>query len=195
MKHLSFFPQKSPIRARAVLATGAVLGLGAILTFAAFTDDGYVASTFTSGTVDISFDSTAQGPIGAPYTTTLGISNGKIGSSTIAPLTVNNSGTLPFSYAMSTSASNGPAATTLISGLRVSIASVATAAACDATSFASPIYSGTGLTAAALSSRTLLAGKSEVLCFKVDLPTGASDNAMQGLSTTAAFAFAATQLP
>lgn len=194
MKHLSFLPKKSPIRARAVLATGAVLGLGAVLTFAAFTDEGYVASTFSTGTVNLTFDGGAEGTP-TPHTTALGFTVGKIGTTTIAPLTVNNDGTLPFTYGMTTSAaSNGPLpATTLISGLHVTIASVATAGACDSTSFGSPIYSGTGLTAAALSGRSLLAGTHEVLCFKVDLPTGASDNAMQGLSTTATFAFAATQ--
>ncbi|TFD55164.1 hypothetical protein E3T55_01715 [Cryobacterium frigoriphilum] len=197
MKHLSFLPKKSPIRARAVLAAGAVLGLGAVLTFASFTDEGYVASTFSTGTVDITFDaSEADGPIGAPHTTQLGFTVGKIGSSTIAPLTVNNSGTLPFDYTMSTTTTGGAA---LASGLRVTVVSLgapATAGACNATTTFTPaIQTGTDLGSTALSGRSLNAQTSEVLCFKVELPSGSNDNAMQDLSTTATFAFAATQQP
>lgn len=193
MNHFSFMPKKSPIRARAVLAAGAALGLSAVMTFALFTDDGYVESTFSTGTLDMSFDATQQGPATAPHTTTLGISNGKIGSTTIAPLTVNNDGSLPFTYAMSTTSSNGTASATLIAGLKVSIATVAAAGDCSAASFTTPIYSGLGLNAASLSGRAVAANSSEVLCFKVELPTGANDNAMKGLTTKATFAFLATQ--
>ncbi|TFD52002.1 hypothetical protein E3T46_07895 [Cryobacterium sp. Hh11] len=195
IKHLSFLPKKSPVRARAVLSAGAVLGLSAVMTFALFTDDGYVASTFSTGTVNLTFDNAQDGSSATPYAlTSLGISIGKIGSSTISPLTVHNAGTLPFNYSATTTSTGAP---TLASALQVTIVSLGASGTCDGTtSFASPLYTGSSLNATSIASRTLPAGTSEVLCFKVNLPTtgtDTSDNAIQGLTTTAKFAFAAVQ--
>ena len=195
IKHLRILSKKSPVRARAVLAAGAVLGLSAVMTFALFTDDGYVASTFSTGTVDLAFDGTQQGPSATPYALeTLAITNGKIGSTTISPLTVNNKGTLPFTYSATTT-SSGTAI--LANALQVSIVSLGASGTCDGTtSFATPLYTGLGLNATSIASRPLAAGASEVLCFKVTLPSLGSDsqdNTLQAAATTAKFAFAAVQ--
>lgn len=195
IKHLSFLPARSPVRVRAVLAAGAALGLGTVMTFALFTDDGHVESTFSTGTVNLTFDNNQQGALAAPYAlTSLAIANGKIGSTTISPLTVHNAGSLTFNYSATTS-STGSAA--LSSALQVSIVSLGPSGTCDATTpFAGSLSNGSGLNATSISARSLAAGASEVLCFKVTLPTtgsDATDNALQAATTTAKFAFAAVQ--
>ncbi|MFC5931179.1 hypothetical protein D6T64_18245 [Cryobacterium melibiosiphilum] len=82
---------------RAVLASGAVLGLGTILTFAAFTDEGSVSAEFSTGNVDIAFDGGAQGTP-TPYVSKLAVTDAKIGTTVYRPLIVNNLGTIDFSY-------------------------------------------------------------------------------------------------
>ncbi|MGB2710604.1 MAG: hypothetical protein WBC33_03745, partial [Conexibacter sp.] len=66
---------------------------------------------------------------------------------------------------------------------------------CDASAYAASSTTAyaeaAGLGSAAIGARPLATGASEFLCFKVQLPSGAS-NTLQGLTTNATFSFTAT---
>ncbi|PRZ42468.1 putative ribosomally synthesized peptide with SipW-like signal peptide [Antricoccus suffuscus] len=189
---------KHRFRIRALLAIGAVVGLGAALTMAAFTDEGNVGATFSTGSLDISFDQppgTNQGPESAPYTTTLGIAAGKLGSVAVAPLQVNNSGSLAFTYGMTTTAAGD---TGLAGALKVTVAVAATTCTqAGGLVGGTVIIDGvTGLKNATMAAtRPLAPAANEILCFKVELPDIPANNvpAIQGKTTTATFKFTATQ--
>ena len=178
------------------LATVAILVTGAI-----FTDTQSVgANAFTTGTVDIST---------APTTALVSFTSPPMapGDSVVDDVTVNNSGTLQFRYSVR-STTSGDAA--LSAQLDMTVWDEAAEGAdanttCDATAPGTVLYGPADLGSAAgvsvvgdptqggqAGDRTLAAAASEVLCFKVLLPT-ASDNTYQGLTTTATFAFAAEQ--
>ena len=165
---------------------------------AAFTDEGNVGATFSTGSLDISFDTPPganQGPAAAPYTTTLGITGGKLGSIAVAPLQVNNSGSLPFSYGMATTAAGD---TALAGALKVTVAVAATTCTqAGGLVGGTVIVDGvTGLNNATIAAtRALTAGTNEILCFKVELPDIPANNVpgIQGKTTTATFKFTATQ--
>jgi predicted ribosomally synthesized peptide with SipW-like signal peptide len=182
------------VRVRGILAAAAALGIGTVVTMAQFTDTGSATGTFSTGSLDISFDSPAQQGNPTPYVTALTLTNGKLGSTVVAPLQVNNSGSLPFSYTMATTADGD---TTLSGALQVTI--VSGAATCDNTAGltgGTPVVTAvTGLTNVAIPARPLAVGSNEVLCFKVTLPDIAANNvpALMGKNTTATFAFTATQ--
>ena len=180
-------------KTRLLLCGGALSGMIWAGTFATFTDSGTAQSTFTAGTVDLVLSADTDD---AYAFTSIEMSNMKPGDVTYAPLTIANTGTLGFSYSMSTSATNGDS-----KGLRdqlvLGIKKVANAAACDSAGvgYAASIDVLTAegaLSGGAIASRSLTAGSSEVACFKVQLPTSAGDS-FQGATTTATFTFAATQ--
>lgn len=176
---------------RVLAALGTLSGALWAGTFATFTDEATSASTFTAGTVDL----VAGGEVDDAYGfTALQMGNMKPGDVVYAPLSVANDGSLGFSYGLSTAATG----TTLKDELQLGARTVANAAACDsagggytAAALSTVIAEG-DLSAAAISSRTLAAGSSEVLCFKVQLPSTA-DNSFQGQTTTATFTLSATQ--
>jgi hypothetical protein len=159
-------------------------------TFATFTDSGAASSTFTAGTVDL----VVGGDDSDAYAfTSIEMSNMKPGDVKYAPLTILNDGTLDFTYAMTTSASNTDSKG-LAAQLTLGIRKVATT--CDATTYAAasgdtmmasgPLGTGT------IASRTLAVDGTEVACFRVELPSGSGDT-FQGASTIATFTFSATQ--
>lgn len=175
---------------KAILSLGTLSGALWAGTFATFTDTQDAVSTFTAGTVDLRLNSDAT----TSYSwTTLSLSNMKPTDTEYVPLTVANSGTLSFSYSMTSSATNTDAKG-LASQLTFGFKLVASTGACDAAGYAAgtTVYAEGTLAAAAVSSRTLAAGASEVLCAHVLLPTG-SGNAFQGATTTSTMTFAATQ--
>ena len=111
-----------------------------------------------------------------------------------APLTIANNGTLPFTYSMATSATNGDTLG-LRDQLTLGVKKVANAGACDAAGYAASVDALTAsgvLSAGAIASRALDAGTSEVACFRIDLPAAVA-NALQGATSTATFTFTATQ--
>lgn len=181
-----------PFRIRPLLATGAVLGLGTVLTFASFTDNDTASTMFSTGTVDLALDATGSD---LNNWTLLGMDNAKPGDVTYAPLVVSNVGSLDFTYDMATTVV--PAGNDLADALLVTI--VEGASTCDATAFGSsavPLTSGK-LSSVALSARTLVAKTStatdsDTLCFKVELPSTASDS-LQDASSPVTFKFTATQ--
>lgn len=177
---------------KAIAALGTLSGALWAGTFASFSDTQTATSTFSAGTVDLQLNSTA----GATYTfTSLSLSAMKPGDAVYAPLTVSNVGTLPYTYAMTSSASNADGkglASSLVLGMKV----VANAGACDsggagyAASSTTVVAEG-ALGSAAISSRSLAAGASEVLCTYVSLPSNAA-NSLQGATTTDTMTFTAT---
>ena len=160
-------------------------------TYATFTDSATATSTFTAGTVDL----VLNGDTSDAYAfTSLQSSNLKPGDVVYAPLTVANTGSLGFSYTMASSSTNADAKA-LRDTLQLGAKVVANAGACDATGYSN---SGTtamaegAISAAAISSRTLSASGSEVLCFRVQLPSNAGDS-LQAATTTTTMTFSATQ--
>lgn len=177
-------------KTRLLLTLGALVGAVWAGTFATFTDSGAAASAFTAGTVDLLVSNEVDD---AYDFTSLQMSNMKPGDVTYAPLTIANNGSLSFSYAMSTSATNADS-----KGLRdqLTLGVRKVAGTCDATTYgaasgADILVAEGALSAGTIASRTLASGN-EVLCFKVLLPSGSGDG-FQGATTTATFTFSATQ--
>jgi spore coat-associated protein N len=162
-------------------------------TFATFSDSGTASSTVSAGTVDLVVGGAADD---AYAFTSIEMGNMKPGDAKYAPLTIANTGTLAFNYTMATSATDSDSKA-LRDQLTTEIRLVANAAACDSagvgfTASMTTLTTSGPLSAAAIASRGLAAGSSEVLCYKVQLPSAAGD-AYQGASTVATFSFSATQ--
>lgn len=177
-------------KTRLVLCLGVLVGAGWAGTFATFTDEGIARSTFTAGTVDLLVD--GEGDDDYAFTA-IEMSNMKPGDVKYAPLTIENDGTLAFTYTMATSISDD--LSDLADQLTLGIKVVASTAACDAAGYTASATTATVsglLSAAAIASRPLAAGTSEVLCYRVELPSTV-DNTFQGATATAAFTFTATQ--
>lgn len=164
----------------------------AVTSLALFTDTASVdANTFTTGTVDI-----------ATNPTTAAVTNLAMapGDQVTAPMTVNNSGSLEFRYAVTSLTTEDVLASELVMTVKSGVAT------CDDTNWS---LSGTTLYAGRLGSsgsdvifgsvaagadagdRVLAAGGSEILCFNVTLPISAS--AGQGVTSTATLDFVAEQ--
>lgn len=179
---------------RAILCLGSVSGLAWAGTFATFTDSGTSSSTFTAGTVDL----VVGGDTDDAYAfTSIEMGNMKPGDVKYAPLTIANTGTLGFTYSVATSTSNADGKG-LAAQLTLGVKKVANEAACDSAGVG---YAAVGLetltasgslSAAAISSRSLAAGTSEVACFRIELPSASGDT-FQAATTTATFTLSATQ--
>ncbi|MFP5376088.1 MAG: TasA family protein [Acidimicrobiia bacterium] len=180
-------------KVRLVLSLGLLSGLVWAGTFATFTDSGTATSTFTAGTVDL----VVGGDVSDAYAfTSIQMTNMKPGDVKYAPLTIANTGTLGFTYSMSTSATNADAKA-LRDQLTLGIKKVATEATCDSAGVgyaasADTLTASGALSAAAIASRSLAASASEVACFRVELPSTAGDTYL-GATTTAPFTCSATQ--
>jgi hypothetical protein len=174
-------------RVRAILAIGPLVALSWAGAYAAFTDEVDVTSSFSTGSVVIRADD-QTGVVAFASLSTSGMTPGAV---TYAPLRISNGGNADFDYAMTT-ATNG--STALAGALTIGVKLVPDGT-CDATAYSSSSTTlhaeAAGLDGAAFAARPLAVGTSEHLCFKVELPSGAS-NALQGLTTDATFSFAAT---
>jgi len=163
-------------------------------TYATFSDTATSASTFTAGTVDL----VANSEVDDSYAfTTLQSSNLKPTDVIYAPLTIANAGTLAYTYVMTSSSTNADTLAlrdTLTLGAKL----VANAAACDSAGVGYAASVTTVMAEVAIASaaiavpRGLAAGASEVLCFRVELPSAAG-NALQASTTTTTMTFTATQ--
>ncbi|NED93885.1 hypothetical protein G1H11_00980 [Phytoactinopolyspora alkaliphila] len=186
-------------RVRSFLALGAVLGIGTAVTLAQFTDSGDVVAEFSTGSVDIAFDGDNEGNPEPYVFTSLSLDNAGPGDTVVAPLEVNNNGSLDFDYAMDTEV--GPLgdgdqaeADALAAALELTIVGVGSAAACDEAAFdapGDPVFGPAALPGGEIAEpgRFLAEGDSEVLCFRVDV----GEAAPQGAGATAVFGFLATQ--
>jgi hypothetical protein len=176
---------------RVLAALGTLSGAVWAGTFATFTDSGTSASTFSTGTVDLELNNEVDD---AYAFAALSTANMKPGDTKYAALTVENAGTLGYSYTMTSAETE----TTLSAELK--LGAVIGAVTCDAAGYTTAVAVPTNiviangnLSAAAISTaRTLAAAASEILCVRVELPSTAGDT-FQGLTTTSTFTFSATQ--
>lgn len=180
-----------------ILASLAVLavagGLFTVGSLALFTDQQSVGgNAFTTGTVDL---------VASPASAVLTMPAMAPGDQVTAPMTVTNSGTIEFRYALSSTTTED----VLASELQLTVKSGVTT--CDDANWAATgaqLYQGilgstTGIAifgssaqGAQAGDRTIAAGANEVLCFNVALPLSAT-NASQGKTTSATFTFDAEQ--
>jgi predicted ribosomally synthesized peptide with SipW-like signal peptide len=177
-----------------MLAFAAFVAVG---TLAVFTDSQAVdANTFTTGTVDVAT---------APTTALVTFSNMVPGDSVTDDIVVSNGGSLQLRYAVTSTATNADS-----KGLKDQL--VTTVKTIDVTGPSTPcdnfdgtqLYTGDldgGVTGKIVGDaaqggqpddRTVNAGASETLCFRVELPL-ATGNAFQNATTTATFTFSAEQ--
>jgi hypothetical protein len=181
-----------------VALVGALIGLVNGSTYAAYQSTGTSASNvFAAGTVDIA---------SSPTSALLSFSDLVPGETVTAPLTVNNSGSLPLRYAMTSSVTNADGKAI---GAQLTLTIKSGVAACTNTSFGSSgtlLYGSAPLGTIGFATsligtpssfpnggRTLNASAGETLCFQVGLPASTSTS-YQGAATTATFAFTAQQL-
>lgn len=162
-------------------------------TFAAFTDSSVGTSTFSSGTVDIGLDNDTTDAYTFATLTTANMKPGQ--AATYAALPVKNLGSLAFGYTMATAADNADTKG-LRTQLRYGVRGLAAGLACDATNYAASldvrVTEGALDAAATTASKAVAAGASDLLCFKIELPSTVTDT-YQGASTTATLTFSATQ--
>lgn len=181
------------VRLRALLSLGMVVGLGAVGTLAAWTDQATATAQFSAGTVDLELGPEADG---RPALTSLTVDNMYPGSKKAAIVTVTNTGTLPLSYNLS-GGSDRP--TALLSALTVSVyqadpltgllntdGKTCTGAVIPALS------SGFSSVKLLADDRRLQPGTSSRLCVQVELPVSAI-NELQNTTAEAVFTFLATQ--
>ena len=171
----------------ALLAALSALTIGAgSVSLALFTGSDSSTWSFTVGTIDIESNP-------AVMTAITGMMPGDIASDS---LTISNAGNATLRYAMTTVATNA-----LGGQLTTEVRAEDAGGGCVAFTGAVIVAGGTTLNGAGFGSaaqgpqagdRTLAGGASEVLCFKVTLPS-LTPNAFQGATSTATFTFAAEQ--
>lgn len=189
---------ESSVRLRALLAAGMVLGLGAVGTLAAWTDESTATATFTAGTLDLKLKMLPDGTLADSVAmTSLDMTTMYPGVSRAAIVQVSNSGSVPLSYTLTGSAvagadgMGGNLGTALQAGVSsgATAENTATTGQCTGgTAIAGPVsLAGQLITAP----RILAPAAIENICLVVSLPSTA-DNTLQGTSTTATFTFNAS---
>lgn len=183
-------------RIRAVLALGVALGLGAVGTFAYWTDDVVISgSTFTAGTLDLQVNNADS-----YATTTLSMSAMVPGNSSAEVLTVKNNGTASLKYTMTggltgthaadynTAAANGLLLTISLGGTKSGTGNTSTCTAGTVLVNAVPLTSttSTAIIATRRPAAAMAQNATEALCFQVKLADGASTT-LQGKTATATF--------
>lgn len=183
-------------RLRALLGLGVALGLGAVGTFAYWTDDVAISgSTFTAGTLDLQVNNADS-----YATTTLGMGAMVPGSSSAEVLTVKNNGTAPLKYTMTgyltgthaadynTAAANGLLLTISVGGTRTASGSNFTCTGGTVIVNAVPLTNtpGTAIITPRRPAAAMAQNATEALCFQVKLADGASTS-LQGKTATATF--------
>lgn len=176
------------VRIRALLAAGMVLGLGAVGTLAAWTDESTATATFSAGTLDLKLGTLPEGPFTDTVAlTTLDMAAMYPGASKAGMISVSNSGTVPLAYTLA-----GAATGDLGTALTVSVyeggaaTNEANTGTCSGTLLGSADLPLVG--ALISSARTLPAASAENLCLLVKLPATAP-NTLQGTTSTATFTF------
>lgn len=178
-------------RIRALLALGVVLGLGAVTTGAYWTDDATVTGvTLSTGRLDLKID----GQDNVTGYTSLNLTDMVPGNSVAAVLTISNSGTVPFSYTATSTASDTKSLATVLQVKVTTDPSVSGSAPAKTCASSGIPGSGTTLNGGLINAgRTVAAGASEKLCVQVTLPAGAA-NSFQGATAGITLAFTAAQV-
>lgn len=178
-------------RAKALLSLGVVLGLGAVGTMAAWTDDASSTATFSTGSIDLQLTNEVDDDYSF---TALNLADMAPGDSTAAVLPVQNTGTLPFTFTLAGAATNVDgkglgAAMGLVVKTGATLSGTGRSKTCAG---GTSVLGRTGLagTAAAIPGTVAPAGATN-LCFQVTLPASAATT-LQGAATTATFTFQAT---
>ncbi len=177
-----------------IAVLGGLVVLLSLSVLALFTDTASVpANTFTTGTVDISTN---------PATALVTFSDMAPGDQVVNAITVSNAGSLELRYAVTSTTTEDVLAAQLDLTIKSGVTTCTIAgfdtdgtvvyAAGDLGSVAGTNVIGDPTQGAQAGDRTLAASGSEVLCFKVSLPSS-TGNTFQGLTTTATFAFQAEQ--
>lgn len=178
------------VLALGITAAAVVTISGGALSLALFTDDAVVDNnSFTAGTIVLT-----TSPTSALFNVTAMMP----GDENFGQLTVTNGGTGSLRYSMTTSATN-PDTKNLAGELELVVREKA-AGTCAADFTGAVVVSTTALDSAEFGDATpgqdtgdrVLASGSEVLCFRVTLPTSAG-NTYQGATTVATFTFEAEQ--
>jgi predicted ribosomally synthesized peptide with SipW-like signal peptide len=182
----------SSVRVRAFLSLGVALGIGAVGTFAYWTDDVVISgSSFTAGTLDLQVND-----VNAYATTTLSMSAMVPGNTSSEVLVVKNNGTVPAKYTLTgglggtnaadydTAGANGLLLTIRLGGTKSGATCISgTALVTDL-----PLTSTTSTTILTKRPTTALtaSGGTESLCFQVKL-ADAAPSSLQGKTASATF--------
>lgn len=173
---------------RAVLSLGVVFGLGAVGTLAYWTDSAALAGgNFTAGTLDIKLSGADNNP--AAFTTNFTMLNMQPGDSKAASVSVQNAGSLAFTYT-ATGTAPGALNTTLV--FRVVPGGTVSGGTCTGGTETFNNQLTAGNTGVITANRPLAAGANESFCVSASIPSTATTG--QGLSTTASFTFNAKQV-
>ncbi|MBC7630673.1 TasA family protein [Aeromicrobium sp.] len=174
---------------RAVLSLGVVFGFGAVGTLAYYTDNATLTGgTFTAGTLDIKLDGVNNNPAG--FTTSFAMNNMQPGDSKSASVSVQNAGSLAFTYTATGTAPGGLAPSLVFRVFAGGTFSGSTCTGGTETFPAAPL--GTSNTSVITANRLMAAGGTEMFCVTATMPVGTTTG--QGLSTTASFTFNAKQV-
>ena len=186
------------VRLRALLSAGMVLGLGAVGTLAAWTDESTATATFSAGTLDLKLKTLPGNTfVDEVSETSLNMTDMYPGVSKAAVVQVSNSGTVPLSYTLTGSAmADSGDLTNLGDALRVEVRAGATVTGTPPTELCT---GGTVIETAHVAlngplisiPRLLVPADTEDLCLTVSLPSNAA-NELQGTGTTATFTFNAS---
>jgi predicted ribosomally synthesized peptide with SipW-like signal peptide len=175
-----------------------VLGLGAVGTLAAWTDESRATATFTAGTLDLKLKTLPDGTLAdSVAVTSLDMAAMYPGVSKAAMVQVSNSGSVPLSYTLAGSAVagavglGGSLGTSLLVGVYSggTAENTATTGSCTGTRIGTANVALVGSLISA--PRTLAPAATENICLAVSLPLTAENN-LQGTSTTATFTFNAS---
>ena len=161
-----------PDRARMVLAVGGIVGLGAVLTSAAFSDSAEVTAGFTAGTLDITVDGEQGNPV--PYELVFaGADRIAPGDVVYSPLEVANVGDVDAELSLTTTSTRDPLGPdTPDAQLLTMVPTVGTA--CDAGVVAaatSPYADDVPLDGASFTGVPLAGSDAVDLCIAVSLPS------------------------
>jgi predicted ribosomally synthesized peptide with SipW-like signal peptide len=179
------------VRGRAILSLGMVLGLGTVSTLAYWTDNATLAGgTFTAGTLDIKLSGVDNNP--AAFTTSFALANMQPGDAKAASVTVQNAGSLDFTYT-ATGIAPGALGSQLV--FRVvpggTVAGSGTSMSCSG---GTQTFNATMNASQAVipTDRPIASAGSESFCVTATLPSSSTTG--QGTSTTATFTFNAKQV-
>ena len=194
-------PWQSSGRVRAVLALGAVLGLGMSGTAASWTDAAPITgTTFTSGTIDLQLNG-----VNSVASSTLSMTNMVPGASSAEVFQVKNAGTAALTYTITGGLGGTDAAdyatagslrlTILLNGTRSGTGSAATCTGGTALASDVALTANTTTTLVGTAQGPLAAGSAVVpVCFQVML-AAAAPTTLQGKTATATFTVTGTSAP
>lgn len=162
-------------RFRAVLALGTVVGLGALATMAAFSDEATVTADLTAGTLDITVDGEQGEPV--PYALSIPGSDAMVPGQTLhVPLEVANVGNVDAELSMSVDVDPDGSPQNATDDLRLAIAHT-NGIACDAgvvTADATPYSADGPIGDAAFVDVALGGGEALDMCLAITLPASVS---------------------